>query len=336
MEGPREERVRRQQVLGAVIATVTVVASAVACGGAPPPPPPPPSSTTPPPAPAVFRSPLTGMPADPRAPVFSVKVDNTNLGRPWDGVENADVVYVEPVEGGLTRLNAVFASNLPHSVGPVRSARESDVDILSSYGLPSLVYSGSAAAIVPIVTHAPIQSVVPHDAPDAYHRNDSRPAPENLYVDLPRLLAVKPPPAPARDIGFRFGPTPPAGNPMPRLDIAFPAARVGLTWAPNNRWSIAMDGKPVTFGQNTPMQADTVIVQHVATRNSIVHDVAGSVSPVAITTGGGDGEILRDGKSYPMRWSRPGPPDPIRMTTPDGKDLPMAPGKVWVLLSQSG
>lgn len=330
-----EERVRRQRTLRAVTAALVVAATAVGCASDPPPPAAPPPSP-PKPAPAAYVSPLSGLPADPTAPVFAVKVDNTAKGRPWDGVENADVVYVEPVEGGLTRLNAVFSSRLPPSVGPVRSARESDVDVLSAYGQPALVYSGSAAAIVPVVTRAPLVSTVPQDAPDAFHRNDGRPAPENLYVDLQKLHAETPEAAPAHDIGFRFGPTPPAGNPITRRDVNFPAAHVTLTWAQDRRWAIAMDGRPVTFGRNTPMEADTVLVQQVTTRNSAVHDVAGSVSPVAVTTGGGGGEILRDGRSYPIRWSRPGPTDPVRITTPDGKDLAMAPGKVWVLLAPTG
>lgn len=323
----------RQTALRAVIAALLLTVAACA---SPPPPAPPPSPAPAPPAPAAYLSPLTGTPADPRAPVFAVKIDNTDKGRPWDGVEFADVVYVEPVEGGLTRLNAVFSSVLPRSVGPVRSARESDVDILSSYGQPALVYSGSAAQIVPVVTRAPLVSTVPRDAPGSFRRNDARPAPENLYVNLERLRGETPEAAPARDIGFRFGPTPPAGNPAPRRDVSFPATRVSLTWAPNGRWTIAMDGRPVTFGRNTPIQADTVLVQRVATRNSVVRDVAGSVSPFAVTTGAGQGEILRDGRSYPIRWSRPGPRDPVRITTPDGKDIGMAPGKVWVLLAPGG
>ena len=89
-------------------------------------------------------SPLTGLPASSGAPVLAVKVDNSPAGRPWTGVEDADVVYVEPVEGGTTRLLAVFSSRLPASVGPVRSARESDVTVLGAYGRPALAFSGSA------------------------------------------------------------------------------------------------------------------------------------------------------------------------------------------------
>lgn len=327
----------RGRVVGATVAVVVLLTLA-ACGNAEGPPPrrfaAAPTARAAPPAPA---SPLTGLPANLRAPVFAVKVDNTSKGRPWDGVEDADVVYVEPVEGGLTRLLAVFSSRLPRSVGPVRSARESDVDVLSAYGQPALVYSGSAPEIVPVVTRAPVVSTVPQDAPGAFRRNDARPAPANLYTNLTRLLAETPEAAPARDIGFRFGPAPPGGAPAARRDVRFRSARVGLTWAADRRaWRVAMDGRPAVFGRGQPIQADTVIVQRVRTRNSAVTDVAGAVSPFAVTVGQGAAEILRDGRSFPARWSRPSPTAPTRFTGPDGRDVPLAPGRVWVLLAPNG
>ena len=111
-------------------------------------------------------SPLTGLPASSGAPVLAVKVDNSPAGRPWTGVEDADVVYVEPVEGGTTRLLAVFSSRLPASVGPVRSARESDVTVLGAYGRPALAFSGSAPELAGTLAGAPLVAVTPATAAD--------------------------------------------------------------------------------------------------------------------------------------------------------------------------
>lgn len=284
---------------------------------------------------ATATSPLTGLPGAGDTPVYAVKIDNTAGGRPWDGVEFADVVYVEPVEGGLTRLLAVFSSQLPTSVGPVRSARETDLGVLGAYGLPALVYSGAAPAVVPAVTSAPVISTVPHDAPGAFRRDGGRPLPKNLYVALPALRDVVPVPEPAGDVGFRFGPPPAGGTATSEHTVRFPAARVDLTWsADDDAWTVAMDGDTAVYGPDRlPIRAETVVVQRVPVAASAVRDVAGAVSPVARTVGSGEAEVLRDGRSHPARWSRSTATEPTRLTTPTGDELPLAAGRVWVILA---
>ncbi|MGJ3561893.1 DUF3048 domain-containing protein [Streptomyces sp. INA 01156] len=75
--------------------------------------------------------------------VLAVKLDNTPAARPQTGLDAADVVYVEQVEGGLSRLMAVYATRLPESVGPVRSAREADLELLRQFDRPILAFSGA-------------------------------------------------------------------------------------------------------------------------------------------------------------------------------------------------
>jgi len=83
-------------------------------------------------------------------PVLAVKIDDTNAAHPQIGLEDADVVYIEQVEGGLTRLAAIFSSVIPERVGPVRSARISDIDILSQYGRVAFAYSGAQRKLLPL------------------------------------------------------------------------------------------------------------------------------------------------------------------------------------------
>jgi hypothetical protein len=78
--------------------------------------------------------------------VYGVKIDDTATARPQLGISSADIVYVEQVEGGLTRLLAVFGSTLPAQVGPLRSVRASDTQILAQYGPVGLAFSGGAPA----------------------------------------------------------------------------------------------------------------------------------------------------------------------------------------------
>ena len=63
-------------------------------------------------------------------PILAVKIDDTAPAHPQAGLEDADIVYIEQVEGGLTRLAAIFSSKIPEVIGPVRSARISDIEIL--------------------------------------------------------------------------------------------------------------------------------------------------------------------------------------------------------------
>lgn len=284
-------------------------------------------------------SPLTGMAAPSDAPVLAVKVDNSPAGRPWTGVEDADVVYVEPVEGGTTRLLAVFSSRMPASVGPVRSARESDVTLLAAYGRPALAFSGSAPELAGTLAGASLVPLTPATVGDAFRRDDDRRAPVNLYADPAALLAAAGDASPPRDIGFRFGALPSGGEVVRHRDVTVGSAELGLTWdAVRGRWLVEPGGGdpavPATGGE--PIGAATVLVQRVTTRPSAIRDAAGAVSPYAVTTGEGEAEVLRDGRAFPARWSRPTPTDPTVVVGPDRLPVAFAPGPVWVLLVPGG
>ncbi|MGW0068406.1 DUF3048 N-terminal domain-containing protein, partial [Streptosporangium sandarakinum] len=93
--------------------------------------------------------PFTGLPGAARRPVLAAKIENTSAGKPQLGLRSADIVYVEQVEAGLTRLMAIFSSKLPPKIGPVRSARISDLHILPQFGKPALAYSGVQTKMIP-------------------------------------------------------------------------------------------------------------------------------------------------------------------------------------------
>jgi hypothetical protein len=271
----------------------------------------------------------TGSPA--ATPVVVVKVDNVPAARPQTGLGAADVVYVEPVEGGLTRLVAVFGGDLPEEVGPVRSARRTDLDLLAQYGKPVLAYSGAAPELLPTLRSADLVNASPDEAGAAFHRSRDRRAPHNLYVRPSELPGGATGPAEAP---LLFGAAPEGGTPAAGHDVAFEAARFGFTWsAPDGRWRIAMNGSPMTSTESGPLTAATVVVQHVVvTSGEAGEDAAGSPSPVARTVGSGQSEVLRDGRVFDGTWSRPEADAPTRFRTAEGAELPLAAGPVWVLL----
>jgi hypothetical protein len=272
---------------------------------------------------------FTGLPADVNAPVLCIKVDNAPEARPQAGLDLADVVYMEPVEGGLSRLLAVFQSQVPPVVGPVRSARQSDLELLANFGHPVLAFSGEAAALRPLVDRAPVLNASASARPGAYHRENGRPAPHNLFADTGRLRDG----APARDIGFRFGPTPPGGEPTPETTVRYSAASITMQWVPAEaRWVVSMDGRPLTTTSKARPGAATVVLQRVAVHDTGIRDAAGAPSPFASTVGNGDVVVLRDGQAFHGQWSRPAPDAGTTFTLPDGSPLTFAPGRVWVVL----
>ncbi|MFF8606527.1 DUF3048 domain-containing protein [Streptomyces sp. NPDC015346] len=282
------------------------------------------------------RSPLTGLPARP-APVLAVKIDNVPPARPHTGLNAADLVYVEQVEAGQTRLLAVYSSDLPDRIGPVRSARESDIELLRQFGRPALAYSGSHSGLKSPLKQAPLYALPPEDAPRAYARDRGRSAPHNLYVLPERALAAAPEATDAKDIGFRFGPAPAGGEPVNERTVRFPASRYTFTWnAAEKSWRVAMDGRAAVTTDGGPVRATTVVVQYVNIRPSKFSDFLGAVSPYTETVGKGTAIVLRDGRAHDARWSRPAADRGTAFTTPAGAPMNFAPGHTWVVLAPRG
>src|SRR5215831_15091955 len=160
-----------------------------------------------------LRSPFTGEPVRSLSRVLAVKIDNIVNARPQTGLTHADLVYVLPVEGGLSRFLAVFSSHYPRVIGPVRSAREDDLELLRQFGRPAFAYSGATAALLPYI-HRTARIVDLYDGiTSGYFRDNNRIAPYNLYAHTRQLLRQAPRASAARDIGFRFGPAPAGGKP---------------------------------------------------------------------------------------------------------------------------
>ncbi|WP_199432269.1 DUF3048 domain-containing protein [Qaidamihabitans albus] len=288
---------------------------------------------TPPPAapPPSEPSATPSEPPEPQRRLLVIKIDNVEPARPQTGLGAAEVVYVEPVEGGLTRLAAVYSANLPDVAGPVRSARQTDIQLLAQYGRPTLAYSGAAPEIRPLLRSAPLVIAPEAAAPGAYFRNSSRPRPHNLFVRPARLPEGRG--AGPRQV-FEFGAAPGGGTAATEHGARYPAASYRFTWAPRQgRWLVSMNGTPLRSAESGRVSAATVIVQRVEIRQGAqVADAAGAVSPVVRSVGSGPATVLRDGKSYAATWKREKPADGTRFTTKAGEPLPLAEGPVWVLL----
>ncbi|MEU9155256.1 DUF3048 domain-containing protein [Streptomyces sp. NPDC048417] len=267
--------------------------------------------------------------------VLAVKIDNVAAARPQTGLDSADVVYAEQVEGGLSRLMAVYATKLPEAVGPVRSARESDLELLRQFDRPTLAFSGAQRKLLPLIDQAPLRPETPGAASGAYYRGSDKPAPHNLYLRPAKLMAGAPGKA-ALTTGFRYGPAPAGGTVTATRTVRYPAARFTFTWsADEKRWLVSLDGTPARTTAGKRVAAGTVVVQHVRIRTSRFHDVLGNYTPFTETVGSGKAEVLRDGRSFETTWTRQGATDGTTFTGTDGSPVDFADGQVWVVFAKA-
>lgn len=276
-------------------------------------------------------SPFTGLPAPP-GKVLAVKFDNSRKARPHRNLDKADIVYVEKVEGGLSRLMGVYSGRSSSSVGPVRSARESDVELLRQFGHPALAYSGVRGSLTEYLKNSPIR-VRPHGkGRGAYFRDPKRPAPHNLFVRPKALLDTAPNTGGPTDIGFRFGAAPAGGAPTDSRTVRYSAATHTFGWSPAlKRWQVSFDGSPARLTDGSRMSAPTVVIQHVDMPASKYRDVNGALTPYVKTVGKGRATVLRDGRAYETRWSRPDADSGTSFTLSNGHRMPFARGQVWVV-----
>jgi hypothetical protein len=286
------------------------------------------------PSPAVqLRSPFTGEPVPALHRVLAVKIDNISSARPQTGLTHADIVYVLPVEGGLSRFLAVFSSRYPPVMGPVRSAREDDLELLRQFGRPAFAYSGATATLLPYIHRTARIVDLYAGIASGYYRDSSRVAPYNLYAHPQQLLSQARHASKAHDIGFRFGPPPPGGKVTGSASVSYPAASFRFTWsAARGRWLVSMDGAPAVTTDGGRLSPATVVIQHTTVRTSRFLEY-GKPPPYAESTGSGTALVLRDGKAWTTRWSRPNANGGTTFTTASGRRMTFAPGQVWVVLA---
>jgi hypothetical protein len=291
-------------------------------------------ATTPPPPhkKGPLLDPFTGKRVKKLGPVLAVKIDNIVVARPQTGLQSADLVYVIPVEGGLTRFMAVFSSHFPSVIGPVRSARQSDLDLLRQFGKPAFAWSGATPHLVPFIERSPIFDLYANLV-GGYYRSPNRVAPYNLYANTSTLLAEAPHASKARDIGFRFGSLPAGGKPTANYSVKYPAASYTFHWsAKDKRWLTWIDGAPAGATEGGQLGGRTVIIQYTRIATSRFEEYGGR-PPYAQSVGHGKAVILRNGRAYVVRWSRPNLEMGTTYTLPNGKRMLFEPGQVWVILA---
>ena len=307
------------------------------------------TTTTAAPGPPV--APLTGQPVEDPAvldrPAVVVKIDNADrLARPQAGVNAADVVYEEKVEGAVTRFAAIYHSGGTDLVGPVRSARSTDLLIMRPLNMPIFAYSGANAVFAQLVDQAPLVALSYDDNVGLYYRRDDRPSPDNVFTSTQtfRDAAAGLGQAPSPLFTYRA-----AGDPLPpsAVDVAGVSYRFGgsnsggapvsFFWdAGRKSWARRQAGTEHTLEGEGQITAENVIIQFVRYLDTGLVDAAGTPVPEAELVAAGDAWVLTDGHAITARWSRSTEEDVTTYVDEAGDPIDITPGRTWVALVPSG
>jgi Protein of unknown function (DUF3048) N-terminal domain/Protein of unknown function (DUF3048) C-terminal domain len=296
-------------------------------------------STSPPPPPIC---PLSGVGRSkdvPQRPALAIKVENLPEARPQTGLSWADLVYEEPVEGGITRFIAVYQCQDASRVEPVRSGRLTDIDILLQFGTPLMGYSGGAGKVVKAIRDAGIVDISYETsvASSAYHRDSGRQAPHNLYTSTKALYAV------GKDLTEQVPPdpifvyakkAPKSADKVTEVHVPFSSSSdVFWKWSSSKRVWLRYHGTVAHVSTDgTQFSATNVIVQVVKTDLTDQTDKNGIRSPRAITVGKGKAYVFRNGRVIKGTWVRDSVDQVTKFLDADGNEIKLAPGQTWIEL----
>jgi hypothetical protein len=303
-----------------------------------------PVATSAPPAPAQVY-PLTGLPASSATtvsrPALSVKVDNAPAARPQEGLDRADVVYEEIVEGGYTRFLAVFQSTDAPVVGPVRSVRPTDPLIAGAIeGL--FAYSGGTQQFVAALRAAPVIDVGVDALPAGYKRRGGA-SPHNVFTSTPTIYAAASSrraraPEPLFDYADKGASTAGPAYPVSHVQVAVGGVQVAYDWdAGTGAWRRSQSGSPHLVASGTQISPANVIVQFV--RYEVVPgavDPAGKPVDLGEVIGSGSALILSRGTLIKGTWSKAGPRERTIYRSQEGSPVALDRGSTWVELAGLG
>lgn len=283
---------------------------------------------------------LTGEPPKNEAalekPAVGVKIENNPSAYPLSGLEDADVVYEEQVEGGLTRFLAIYHCTDTDRAGPIRSSREIDPPIVNQY-TRILAAAGGNPGVRANLEEFDIILIDENGAGEAMQRVE-RPGitfEHTLYGNtkaLRKLGQKKFKDAPPDDI-FEFGDLPDGGKRTKTIDINFGNSLLSFEWK-DGKWYRSDDGAPLIMESGDQLGFDNVIIEeHVVNLSTQFADVLGTASPViADVSGDGKAFLFRDGRMFPGRWTRGSEDEPVHFETKTGETFRLKPGNTIIEL----
>ncbi|MGB1795580.1 MAG: DUF3048 domain-containing protein [Acidimicrobiales bacterium] len=293
-----------------------------------------------------FLAPFRGTPIDSTelySPPLALKIDNAPTALPQQGLQDADIVFEELVEGGLTRFLAIFHSQIPASVGPIRSGRSTDIPLLMPFDGALFGWSGSNWAFRKLLDTVAITDVGLYRNPSHYWRQTERIPPSNLWVRASQLfnkeahdphsseplwpyeLPEETTSGPSREIkGVKvdWGST--------KVEHLWDAARSGWARSQNDDPHVVLDLK----GEQHELAPENLIIQFTKYVLTNEEDVNGARIPLGLVSeGSGTALILKDGGLIEGRWIKANVTVHTDFFDNQGRLIAMSPGSTWVLLA---
>jgi hypothetical protein len=282
-------------------------------------------------------APLTGLPVDAAItrPALVVKIDNHPKARPQWGLNQADIVFEENVEM-LTRFAAVFHTTDSDPVGPIRSGRKQDVDLLESFNAPLFAWSGGNAEVTKLIRASTMVDLSHSSANNegGYRREGSRSAPHNLLADTSKLWTLAPEGAQPPQAQFIYRAAdeaiPATARETGGAKLTMDGVKVLWEWnADFSRFVRSQDDKPHVDIDDVRVNAANVVVLYVQYSKS-------GYSPVAKTKGSGEAWVFTAGKLFQGTWERDDAATPFTLKDTAGNPIKLTPGNTWVELTRVG
>lgn len=275
-----------------------------------------------------------------------VKIDNAPKARPQFGLNQADVVIEEKVEDGVTRFFSIFQTQDSDPVGPVRSARSTDIALVTPLNHPLFAYSGTNANFQRLIDAAPLVDVGVEKVPGEYVRRSGRPAPYNLFSATTKLFSHArsdaAPPSPMFPYRPASQTAAPAGaQAMTSMRIQFKGLHIttvaDYAWdGGSGTWKRTEDGTPHVDGAGVQVAPKNVVVAFVDYVDTGQRDKSNAIVPEGKVIGGGEAWVFTAGALVKGRWSKP-TADAV-MTFVDAQNQPilLTPGQTWLELPPPG
>ena len=302
---------------------------------------------------------LTGLPGPDDAqiqPIVVVKIENDPVVRPQTGLDRADLIFEELVEGGMTRFAVIYQSDLPDEVGPVRSVRHVDVAIAEPMA-DAFVFSGGARRTMKFVKRKipTTISVINEGAPGMY-RKPGLSAPHDLFLKLDEMLdsiaakktastgffvrpEIKPAASPAAQATAEASASPSktsvlTGKPVTDVSVVFSSfAGPNWKWSSTDKMWMRSEGvKPFLNKDGTQFGTNNLVIIEVREIDAGYKGQTGGYVPRTVLTGSGRAWVLSDGKAVEVAWNKPLVDAQMKLTDLDGNPFTMPAGRTWVEL----
>jgi hypothetical protein len=269
--------------------------------------------------------------------VFAVKFDDTNEAHPQQGVESADIVYITEVEAGFTRLMGIYSSNYPEVLGPIRSARISDLSILGEYGKVGFLYSGAQSKMRPIISAANLVNLsAERNPPSIYFNDPARRSPYSMMV-RPNLLLEKAGDVElAKEPGWKHGARAEDAKKIISAKVEWPNASYEALWSfDEKRFLLKHNGRANIASSGIQLGSTMMVIQMVKISPSEYGDKFGGVTPKSEVIGSGHGYLLRNQRVVKALWNRASLSEPTTWSFEDGSPAYFARGQIWFFLTNN-